>query len=101
MNLSRSGPSPRSATAAAGLESARGNRVTVGGLGTGLYYTERVPPATAPHGGLQTAFVVLILVAVMLCRLQAETPVLDRRERWNGRRHRKRPLHIPCDRACG
>jgi hypothetical protein len=43
----------------------RGRRVTVGGLGTSLFYTERVPPAAAPHGGHRAAFVVLVLVAVL------------------------------------
>ena len=38
--------------------------MTVGGLDTGLFYTERVPPAAAPHGGHQAAFVVLVLVLV-------------------------------------
>jgi hypothetical protein len=65
MNLSRSGPSLSIGHRGAWFTiGPRGNRVTVGGLGTGLYYTERVPPATAPHGGHQAAFVVLVLLLV-------------------------------------
>jgi hypothetical protein len=67
VNLSRSGPSLSIGHRGAWFTIApRGQRVTVGGLGTGLYYTERVPPATAPHGGHQAAFVVLVLVAVLI-----------------------------------
>jgi len=52
VNLSRSGPSLSIGHRGGWFTiGPRGNRVTVGGLGTGLYYTERVPPATAPHGG--------------------------------------------------
>jgi hypothetical protein len=52
MNLSRSGPSLSIGHRGAWFTfGPRGKRMTVGGLGTGLYYTEKIPPATAPHGG--------------------------------------------------
>ena len=44
----------------------RGTRATVGGLGSGLYYTTKVPPATAPHAGHQAGFVVVLIVVVVL-----------------------------------
>jgi hypothetical protein len=44
----------------------RGKRVTVGGLGTGLFWTEKVPPAAAPHAGHQAAFVLLVVVPALL-----------------------------------
>jgi hypothetical protein len=40
----------------------RVRRITVGGLGTGLYYTEKIPPAVAPHAGHQAAFVLLVIL---------------------------------------
>jgi hypothetical protein len=52
VNLSRSGPSPSVGHRGAWFTfGPRGKRMTVGGLGTGLYYTERVPPAAAPTPG--------------------------------------------------
>ncbi len=39
--------------------------MTVGGLGTGLYYTEKIPPAKAPHVGHQAAFVLLVVLALL------------------------------------
>ena len=65
MNLSRSGPS-LSIGHRGGWFTIGPRGTTVGGLDTGLYYTERVPPATAPHGGHQAAFVVLVLVAALI-----------------------------------
>ena len=66
MNLSRSGPSLSIGHRGGWFTiGPRGKRVIVGGLGTGLYYMEKVPPATAPHGGHRAAFVVLVLVAVL------------------------------------
>jgi hypothetical protein len=46
-------------------------RVTIGGLGTGLYYTERVPPAAALLGGHRAVFVVLVVVLVAVLFLVA------------------------------
>src|SRR5260370_23332283 len=58
VNLSRRGPSlsigHRGAWYTIGP---RGRRVTLGLPGTGLYWTERIPPAAAPHAGHRTAFV--------------------------------------------
>jgi Protein of unknown function (DUF4236) len=43
----------------------RGRRVTVGAPGTGLYWTEQIPPAAAPHAGHRAAFgLVVILLAL-------------------------------------
>jgi hypothetical protein len=44
----------------------RGRRATVGLPGTGLFWTERIPPAPAPHGGHRAAFVVVVLVVGLL-----------------------------------
>jgi hypothetical protein len=44
----------------------RGGRATVGLPGTGLFWTERVPPAAAPHAGHRVAFIVVVLVVVGL-----------------------------------
>ncbi len=43
----------------------RGKRMTVGGLGTGLFYTTKIPPATPPHAGHQTAFAVVVILALL------------------------------------
>jgi hypothetical protein len=44
----------------------RGQRATVGLPGSGLYWTERVPPAPPPHGGHRLAFVVVVIAVVGL-----------------------------------
>ena len=44
----------------------RGRRVTLGIPGTGLYWTERVPPARAPHAGHQASFVLGVLGLLLL-----------------------------------
>jgi hypothetical protein len=41
-----------------------GRRVTVGLPGTGLYYTEHVPPAAPPHAGHRSAFVFVMLLVI-------------------------------------
>ena len=38
----------------------RGRRATLGLPGTGLFWTERYPPAAGPHGGHRVAFVLLV-----------------------------------------
>jgi len=56
LNMPRSGPSLCIGHCGAWFTiGPRGKRVTVGGLGTGLYYTEKIPPAKAPHAGYQAA----------------------------------------------
>jgi Protein of unknown function (DUF4236) len=43
----------------------RGRRVTLGIPGTGVWWTETFPPATAPHAGHRAAFgLVFILLAL-------------------------------------
>jgi hypothetical protein len=44
----------------------RGRRVSIGIPGTGLYWTERIPPAHAPHYGHRAAFVILAVIVVGL-----------------------------------
>jgi hypothetical protein len=68
LNLSKSGASisigHRGAWYTIGPQ---GRRVTVGLPGSGLYWTEQVPPASAPHAGHRFAFVlaaVIVLAAV-------------------------------------
>jgi Protein of unknown function (DUF4236) len=56
MNLCRSGPSLSIGHRGAWFTiGPRGRRVTVGGLGTDLYYTKKIPSATAPHAGHRAA----------------------------------------------
>jgi hypothetical protein len=43
-----------------------GRRATVGLPGTGLFWTERVPPAAPPHGGHRVTFVAVVLVVAGL-----------------------------------
>ncbi len=42
----------------------RGRRATLGLPGSGIYWTERVPPARAPHAGHQLLFVLLALIVL-------------------------------------
>jgi hypothetical protein len=50
----------------------RGRRVTLGLPGTGLYWTEKVPPHAPPHGGHRLAFALVVLIGVgLLVRLIA------------------------------
>jgi hypothetical protein len=44
----------------------RGGRTTVDLPGTGLFWTERVPPAAPPHAGHRLAFVVVVVLVVGL-----------------------------------
>jgi hypothetical protein len=44
----------------------RGRRATVGLPGTGLFWTERVPPAAPPHHGHRLAFIVVVVLVVVL-----------------------------------
>jgi len=46
-----------------------GRRVTVGWAGTGLSWTERLPPAPAPHAGHRSAGAELGYTIVALCAL--------------------------------
>jgi hypothetical protein len=41
-----------------------GRRVTVGLPGTGLYWTESVPPAAQPHAGHRSAFIFAMLLVI-------------------------------------
>jgi hypothetical protein len=43
--------------------------VTVGLPGTGLYWTERVPPAAPPHGGHRLAFAIAVGILLALAAL--------------------------------
>ena len=50
----------------------RGRRVTLGLPGSGLYWTEKVPPAAPPHAGHQGAFalfLILILLGAILAAI--------------------------------
>ena len=40
--------------------------MTVGLPGTGVYYTESVPPAAPPHAGHRSAFVFVVLLVIGL-----------------------------------
>jgi hypothetical protein len=42
----------------------KGRRATLGLPGTGLYWTERVPPAAPPHAGHRAAFVVAVVIGL-------------------------------------
>ena len=44
----------------------RGRRVTVGVPGTGLYWTESVPPARPPHAGHQIVFALFAAALIAL-----------------------------------
>ncbi len=65
LNLSKSGASlsigHRGAWYTVGPQ---GRRVTVGLPGSGLYWTEHVPPAPAPHAGHRLAFVVAVVIVL-------------------------------------
>jgi hypothetical protein len=43
-----------------------GGRATVGLSGTGLFWTERVPPAPPPHDGHRLTFIVVVVLVVGL-----------------------------------
>jgi hypothetical protein len=66
VNASRSGLSFSIGTRGAWLTvGPRGRRVTVGIPGTGIYWTEQIPPSAPPHAGHQSAFgLVVILLAL-------------------------------------
>jgi hypothetical protein len=49
----------------------RGGRATVGLPGTGLFWTEKVPPAAPPRTGHRVALIVLVLLAAALLALAA------------------------------
>jgi hypothetical protein len=49
----------------------RGGRATLGVPGTGLFWTEKVPPATPPTARHRVAFIVVVLVVVALLALAA------------------------------
>jgi Protein of unknown function (DUF4236) len=65
VNLSRSGASlsigHRSAWFTIGP---REPRVTLGAPGTGLYWTEVVPPTRPPHAGQRAAFIAAVIVGL-------------------------------------
>jgi len=44
----------------------RGGRATLGLPGTGLFWTEKVPPAAPPHAGHRGAFILVLLIVVWL-----------------------------------
>lgn len=44
----------------------RGRRVTLGLPGTGLYWTEHIPPAKPPHAGHQALFAAIVLIAAIV-----------------------------------
>lgn len=81
LNLSKSGPSVsvghRGAWCTVGP---RGQRATTASLGRGIYWTEKVPPAAAPHIGHQLAFIVvvaLILFAIFILGYWRHSPEPD------------------------
>jgi len=44
----------------------RGRRATLGVPGTGLYWTEKIPPAAPPRAGHRWAFTLFGLVVILL-----------------------------------
>jgi hypothetical protein len=71
VNLSRSGPSLSFGHRGAWYTVGRtGRRMTVGWPGSGIFYTEHIPPAAPVHGGHRLAFV-LVIVAIGLLILSA------------------------------
>jgi hypothetical protein len=67
VNLSRSGPSLSIGGRGAWYTVApHGRRVTLGLPGTGLFWTEHIPPAAAPHAGHRSAFVLVIIAIGLL-----------------------------------
>ncbi len=44
----------------------RGRRATLGIPGSGVYWTERAPPARPVHAGHQLLFVLLVVLAIAL-----------------------------------
>jgi hypothetical protein len=46
--------------------------VTLGVPGTGLYWTETVPPAQPPHGGHRLAFAAVIVARLIAVYLLAQ-----------------------------
>ena len=73
LNLSRSGVSLSVGHKGARYTvGPRGRRVTLGLPGTGLYWTEKVPPHAPPRGGHRLAFALVVLIGVgLLVRLIA------------------------------
>jgi hypothetical protein len=71
----RVNPSKRGASLSVGHRGAwytvgpRGQRATVGLPGTGLFWTEKVPPASPPHAGHRVAFVAVVVLVVGLLAL--------------------------------
>jgi len=54
----------------------RGRRATLGLPGTGVYWTERVPPAAPPHGGHRLAFVAGVVIGLLaICLLAGALPL--------------------------
>ena len=47
----------------------RGKRATVGWPGSGLFYTEKIPPAARIHGGHRAAFAIVIVAIGLLILL--------------------------------
>ncbi len=43
----------------------RGRRATLGIPGTGLYWTEQVPPAAPPHAGHRLAFITVAAIVAL------------------------------------
>jgi hypothetical protein len=70
VNLSRSGPSlsigGRGAWYTVG---SRGRRVTLGWPGSGIFYTEHIPPAARIHAGHRSAFAIVIVAIGLLILL--------------------------------
>ena len=66
LNLSKSGASISVGTRGAWLTvGPRGRRETLGIPGTGIYWTENIPPSAAPHAGHRSAFgLAVILLAI-------------------------------------
>jgi hypothetical protein len=66
VNLSKSGASLSLGHRGAWLTiGPRGQRVTVGAPGTGLYWTEKIPPSAPPHAGHRSAFGLAIILLAL------------------------------------
>jgi hypothetical protein len=65
LNLSKSGVSISAGKRGAWLTIGRRSRATVGLPGTGLFWTERIPPHRPVHAGHRLAFVILAAIVAL------------------------------------
>jgi hypothetical protein len=72
VNLSKSGASLSIGHRAAWYTvGPRGRRVSLGLPGTGLYWTEKVPPAAPPHAGHQAVFALAVVLLALAAIVQS------------------------------